>query len=585
MTLNPIMRSPALAALLYFVTAAISLSFNEHVGGFAFLWSPTALMVAPLVMLPRRAWPLRIAIIYVTACLASGLFGVGWTLAPLIALCDTTEGALVAYFFSRGRFKSTPIGSLSWLIGFVAPVAILAPVIVCLPVLASLLITGRGSLTIVLQIVLGHALGNTTFVPFALMLFREGPGLFTKPFTGERRIEAMSLLGLVAIVSAAVFSQHGLPILFMPMVPLILVSFRLGYGPTMLGITIVGAIGTVLTIMDMGPIMLIHAPLGSQLLFLQFFLTATVVTALPVAADLESRGLLHDAMRVSEERFRMLAEYSADMLLHLDARGRLLYASPAVEQIVGYTPAEMVGRLGRDLVPLDQLPAIIAGQLAIRAAKGKAHSFEYEALTKSGGRGWLESRARALFGPDGAFSGSIALVQDVTERKASDVKMREAAMTDVLTGLNNRRAFLIEVEQRQDLVKETPDCIALLDIDRFKRVNDRFGHDAGDAVLANFARILRQAVRHDDIIARIGGEEFVILFPATEIQQALLLCERLRLAIARTITDVEGVPIAVTVSGGVSLLGPRGIDEALKEADLALYSAKRGGRDQMALAA
>lgn len=129
------------------------------------------------------------------------------------------------------------------------------------------------------------------------------------------------------------------------------------------------------------------------------------------------------------------------------------------------------------------------------------------------------------------------------------------------------------------------DCVAMFDIDRFKRVNDRVGHDAGDVVLQTFARVLRSVIRHDDIIARLGGEEFAVLFPCTEVPQALLVCERPREEMGQTLTEVGSQIIGVTVSGGVSMFGPRGLEDALKQADLALYTVKRRGRDQMALAA
>jgi diguanylate cyclase (GGDEF)-like protein len=128
-------------------------------------------------------------------------------------------------------------------------------------------------------------------------------------------------------------------------------------------------------------------------------------------------------------------------------------------------------------------------------------------------------------------------------------------------------------------------CIALFDIDHFKRVNDRCGHDAGDQVLRTFARIAGNAVRKNDLVARIGGEEFAVMFPDTSIEQALLVCERLRAETASTPIHVGGGTIQVTVSGGVAILSAEGLDHALKQADKALYHAKDGGRDQLALAA
>jgi diguanylate cyclase (GGDEF)-like protein len=116
-------------------------------------------------------------------------------------------------------------------------------------------------------------------------------------------------------------------------------------------------------------------------------------------------------------------------------------------------------------------------------------------------------------------------------------------------------------------------------------VNDRYGHAAGDAVLRTIGAIARCAIRESDLIARLGGEEFAILLPDTTIEQALAVCERLRINVAQARTFGEGAVIGVTVSGGVARIGPDGLAAALRIADAALYSAKNGGRDQFAAAA
>jgi diguanylate cyclase (GGDEF)-like protein len=164
--------------------------------------------------------------------------------------------------------------------------------------------------------------------------------------------------------------------------------------------------------------------------------------------------------------------------------------------------------------------------------------------------------------------------------------MAADALTDPLTGLFNRRAFRSALEGRSLDRGESPtDCVAVLDIDHFKSVNDSHGHAAGDEVLRGFARVARRMVREHDFIARIGGEEFAILFPDTSVEQAMLICERLRAEIARSSLPAGTEVVKITVSGGVAMLEHKGFEHALENADLALYSAKRNGRDQLAKAA
>ncbi|HLH87587.1 MAG TPA: diguanylate cyclase [Xanthobacteraceae bacterium] len=162
------------------------------------------------------------------------------------------------------------------------------------------------------------------------------------------------------------------------------------------------------------------------------------------------------------------------------------------------------------------------------------------------------------------------------------------ASVDALSGLFNRRHFLelAEGEWNRFDRYERPLSLMMLDIDLFKSVNDRYGHDVGDQAIAHLAAICRNSKRVPDIVARVGGEEFAMLLPETPLQSAALVAERLRREIAETPLVVAGAPIRLTVSIGVAEADTRmlGIVALMKEADEALYRAKRGGRNRVALA-
>jgi diguanylate cyclase (GGDEF)-like protein len=160
------------------------------------------------------------------------------------------------------------------------------------------------------------------------------------------------------------------------------------------------------------------------------------------------------------------------------------------------------------------------------------------------------------------------------------------ATTDGLTGLLNRRHFLalaaVECERSQR--HHRPLTMLMLDIDHFKAVNDRYGHDVGDTVIREVAAICRQTVRAADITARLGGEEFGILLPETTSEGARMYAARLRAAVLKMAIPVPDGPLRVTVSGGISERHQAmTLDELLKHADLALYDAKRSGRDRVSL--
>jgi diguanylate cyclase (GGDEF)-like protein len=182
---------------------------------------------------------------------------------------------------------------------------------------------------------------------------------------------------------------------------------------------------------------------------------------------------------------------------------------------------------------------------------------------------------------------STMRAQQRTRRLAE--QLRESATTDELTGLANRRAFLdaLAIEMAKAERSGAPLSVAVADVDFFKRVNDKHGHGGGDEVLEALARIAEQTMRTGDLVGRLGGEEFAILMPDTDELAARIACERLRGAISgRKIRLQSGEEIAVTLSTGIALLVPGdNRDRLVRRADMALYQAKEGGRDQVRLAA
>lgn len=173
--------------------------------------------------------------------------------------------------------------------------------------------------------------------------------------------------------------------------------------------------------------------------------------------------------------------------------------------------------------------------------------------------------------------------------KALNKQLEHQATTDALTGLPNRR--LMEMSLQRDLAKcareGEPFALVMLDVDHFKRFNDTYGHELGDRVLRRVGDALNGAARRSDLAARFGGEEFCVLLPNTDVPGAELVAERLRTAIERTFLVHEGERLQVTASFGIAVragTAQEGASALIQRADAALYAAKRGGRNRVALA-
>jgi diguanylate cyclase (GGDEF)-like protein len=181
-----------------------------------------------------------------------------------------------------------------------------------------------------------------------------------------------------------------------------------------------------------------------------------------------------------------------------------------------------------------------------------------------------------------------ALRAALTRQKAALAQaldqIRQLAESDELTGLINRRAMvpILQSEQQLRNPAKGQNCIALIDIDLFKTVNDRFGHQAGDEVLRQFAETGKTTLRAGDIFARWGGEEFLLLLPDTSIEQGVKCLERMRSALAGSSFDHLCPGHRVTISVGITDLHPEDrLEEALERADQAMYKAKQQGRNQV----
>lgn len=179
---------------------------------------------------------------------------------------------------------------------------------------------------------------------------------------------------------------------------------------------------------------------------------------------------------------------------------------------------------------------------------------------------------------------ALSHLYEVTREK-TEQRLSQQAHSDPLTQLPNRAHLQsrFDLERLRHQRQGSPLTLVLLDLDFFKRINDTHGHAAGDQALQYFANLMRTAIRQTDLVARMGGEEFCLLLPDTDAEQARLVAEKIRHKLSRAALDLEGTPVTLTVSGGIAQLGANGdtLDTLTRCADEKLYQAKATGRNRI----
>ncbi len=579
-----------LTGLAYFVLAAFTIRFTRFEGGVAFVWVATALLLARLVLLPTERWWPTVLCCSAASLSATALVGLGSTTAVPMVVANMGEALAGAWLIRRLCPKIGSFQSLHEVGVFLLIAGVVMPATTALIGAASVVaVTNTDFWPNWLNWFTGHGLGTITFAPLLILSLRGEPLSMARE-VGRRGVgEAMALLSVLAAVTIAVFAQDSLPLLFLPFLPMMIAVFRLGRLGAVVSAAIVATIATTLTIKGLGPIDLIVGGDGARAQLLQCYLATAVLMVLPAAAELKQRRQIFVSLQQTSALQQIILDRTSDIILRLEMDGTIAYASPSIHRVGGYSPEELIGRKPHHFVIAEDVDAVVTTHRRALDSPTETFIVQYRARRASGEVGWCESHTRATVDEADRPTGIISIIHEISERIAVEQELQQQALTDSLTGLNNRRAFdraLDAVFDGERAVKR-PSCVAIFDIDRFKAVNDRFGHAIGDLVIKEFADVLRSTVRGNDIVARFGGEEFVALLDGATLDQATSVCERIRERFEqRVILAPTGQRVQGTVSAGLAPIGVgQSADAVLKAADQALYASKTSGRNRLTLAA
>ena len=331
--------------------------------------------------------------------------------------------------------------------------------------------------------------------------------------------------------------------------------------------------------------------LGTSDFYKQWRSEAVEMTALAVSLELVLLWLslwIHRQQvkqaRSHEEISRLAAEREAllenDLVGMVKLKGRTeTWHNKALATLFGYGPGELAGQLSRILSADDESYALIGNAYAELALYGH-HRSQIQMRRKDGSLVWIDLSGAKL--PDGE---SLWLMLDISRVKESEVQARHLARHDSLTGLANRVELVEQIAQqlRDPGAQGRQLAVCYIDLDGFKAVNDRYGHDAGDRLLKEAANRISLAVRAGDLVARLGGDEFaVVLFDLPDETEVAAVLQRLLDSLAEPVAIRHGQAAVIGASIGVAFSPGYGdrLDEMLSAADAAMYAAKQAGKNR-----
>ncbi|MFF2531914.1 EAL domain-containing protein [Brevibacillus sp. NPDC058079] len=303
---------------------------------------------------------------------------------------------------------------------------------------------------------------------------------------------------------------------------------------------------------------------------------------LSIRSDITCRKQMEDELKRSEEKYRIIAENTSDIISIINLDGEFLYLSPSHKRVWEHTvPDEEILNLFEWIVEDDR--DIFAYAIQHAFSTRKEYMVECRINTQRNDVIWTESKINPIMDEEGNVTKLLLVTRDVTDRKQSEETIHHLAYHDALTDLPNRRMYVQQLSKEMMQAKRFQSNLAVLflDMDRFKDVNDSFGHDVGDMLLIEASKRLQACLKPGDVVARLGGDEFTIMQNHLQDRsEATALAEQIMNQLQRPF-ELEGHVFNVSCSIGIAMYPQDGDnpEDLLKRADTALYTVKSRGKN------
>jgi len=567
----------------YFLTVKISASLfiipDVNITAF---WPPNGLYSAALLMSPRVLWKYIIAVVFFANALGNFSVGHDWLLSSGYAIANCTEGALISYCFFQLNKSNITLGDFKSLSIFIGSVTF-----------------GSGIGSFLGAINLSHVYGWNLFWNFSktwfladtlgnslmlvIILTWNDKHISFKYEKLNKIFESIVLLFLTISVSTFIFSQsinnEIAPLSYLIFPLLIWAALRFELKGASLIAFIIACIAHWFTMRGQGPFITHGTSIQEYVFWLQNFLIIMLLTAITLAIIITQRNKAEGKMKL----FGKVFNETKEGIIVTNTKGIIFNVNPAFCEITGYSREEVIGQNPSLLNSGKQSPAFYKEMWKIITDQ-KYWQGEVWNRKKSGEVYAELLSISSILDTDGNTLHYVGIFTDITHSKKQQESLHQMAHYDVLTQLPNRVLLTDRFTQALSHSKRQKNLLAVcfLDLDKFKPINDLYGHGVGDELLVEVSKRIKSIIRDEDTVSRHGGDEFVLLLGGIDqFSQCEQLLKRLLTSLAQPYS-IDTLSLTISASIGISLYPADNadLDSLLRHADQAMYQAKKAGRNR-----